>query len=377
MKEKRYQKGAVKMIYGYFKTTNQERRIQMSLETGCESCLVTKQIWRVLLSYDTLICEDIFQLIQFTEEIPGLLLKFYHQKIDFRCLNQPWLSVKQTTPIYLINDVITGVNRLKRYKPRKKRQYRLIRESQVKHTHLQPNFHYEFALERLTPHHNPYAILPPILAENEITICLDESGSLGFDQSRYFVLGGFITNRLHTAMQRYSKLEVKEKHNQRHGRKQELKSTHMNKNVRTRFIETLLQDNVLTPICIIVDKADQNFNVGKKREYYNFLVKNIIQKLCEYRLIEPHSHIDLRIDEQSLPLESVNSLVEYLNAELRYDEKEHCQIQQIMVEYLDSAKNVDIRIADLIVGVVRANVEKEQRQVKSVRLNQRLILYYL
>ncbi|MGL5915963.1 MAG: hypothetical protein ACRCZG_06850, partial [Culicoidibacterales bacterium] len=91
----------------------------------------------------------------------------------------------------------------------------------------------------------------------------------------------------------------------------------------------------------------------------------------------PHAHINLRIDQQSLPIESVNSLVEYLNAELRYDEKERCNIQQISVEYLDSAKHIDIRIADLIVGVVRVNAEHEQREIHSPRLNHRLIHFYL
>ncbi|MGL4952295.1 MAG: DUF3800 domain-containing protein [Culicoidibacterales bacterium] len=365
------------MIYGYFQSKHQHKRLTMSLENNCDACLLTTQIWRILQAGDTVVCEDIFQLIHQIEEIPSLLLQFYHQKIDFFCLNQSWLTVKQTTPIYLINDIITGVNRLNHYRPQKKRQYRLVRKSIVKHTQVHANFHYQFILERLTPTYNRYAMMAPVLAENEITICLDESGSLGIDQNRFFVLGGFITNRLHRIINRYSKLEEQEKFTKRHKRQQELKSTHLAKNVRYRFIETLLRDDLITPVCLLVDKADPKFNVAKKREYYNFLVKTLIQKICECQMIEPHAHINLRIDQQSLPIESVNSLVEYLNAELRYDEKERCNIQQISVEYLDSAKHIDIRIADLIVGVVRVNAEHEQREIHSPRLNHRLIHFYL
>ncbi|MGL5383116.1 MAG: DUF3800 domain-containing protein [Culicoidibacterales bacterium] len=365
------------MIYGYFQSKNDQQRLVMSLENNCDACLVTTQIWRILQSGDTLICEDVFQLIRQTEEIPALLLKCYHEQIELHCLNEPWLTIKQTTPVYLVNDIVTGMNRLNRFKRQKKRQYRLVRQSVVKRTRIKNNFHYQFLLERLTPKHNQYAIMPPVLAENEITICLDESGSLGIDLNQYFVLGGFVTNRLHRVISRYSKLEEQEKHVKRHNRHQELKSTHLSKNLRYRFIETMLQDDLVTPICLVVDKLDPEFHVGKKREYYNFLVKTIIQKACECLLIEPHAHINLRIDQQSLPLESVNSLVEYLNAELRYDEKEHCHVESITVDYLDSAKHVDIRFADLIVGIVRVNVEHEQREIHSPRLNHRLISYYL
>lgn len=365
------------MIYGYFRTHTQQQALALSFESNCDVCLITSQFWRLLQADDVLVIEDIFQLIKNPEELPNLLLAFYHQRIEFRCLNQPWLNLKQTTPVYLINDVITGINRLQRYRPNTRKHFHIDRSSQVKKTHVKPNFHYYFELERLNPNHNHYAVLPPILAEATLTICLDESGSLGFDQNRYFVLGGVVTYRLHTAIQRYAKLEEREKVHNRHGRNQELKSTHLSKHTREKFMDTLLADELLTPICVVVDKQNPEFQLGKKREYYNFLVKTLIQKACTYRLVPPHAHINLRIDQQSLPIESVNSLVEYLNSELRYDEKEQCSIDEITVDYLDSAKHADIRIADFIVGVVRANIEHEHREIKNSRLNQRLIRYYL
>ncbi|MGL5296149.1 MAG: DUF3800 domain-containing protein [Culicoidibacterales bacterium] len=363
------------MIYGYFRISTKKKRYLYSLELGCDACIITRDIWRVLQNGDTLIVDDIFELIHQIEELPSLLLRFYHRKIELRSIRQPWLSMKQTTPVYLINDVITGMNRLQRYQPTKQIHYKLQRINQAKYTHVSRNFRYYFRLNRLHKAHNPYGIVPPILAESELTVCLDESGSLGFDQNRYFVLGGFVTNRLHTAIHRYSQLETKQKRLRHH--KRELKSIHLDKKTREQFMTKLLSDEMITPVCIIVDKESPTFQVGKKREYYNFLVKTLLQKLCECRLILPHAMVNIRIDQQSFPLGSTNSLVEYVNAELRYDEKEHCAFQEISVEYLDSQKQTEIRIADFIVGVVRSNIEHDSRSISHQRLNQRLLKYYV
>ena len=134
----------------------------------------------------------------------------------------------------------------------------------------------------------------------------------------------------------------------------ELKGSALTGKLKQKFVQFFTETpNIFELFIIKVDNklVDDNFYKNTARAF-NYLLKIAFQYYIHNDFIPANSYINLEIDERNQSTESKSSLEDYLDTQLRLDEK---LIEDVKVKYFDSANNNLIQIADVF-----ANLEYSQ-----------------
>lgn len=179
-------------------------------------------------------------------------------------------------------------------------------------------------------------------------IILDESGAMHLKKERYFIIGGFITKELHTVTSTHKKIEkiIKIRKNIDINKKVEFKSSKINSNQQLLFLKSLYSLSNVIPIVILVDKENLSKFKASENLAYNFFVKTLIKYLfnCNISILNTNS-IELRVDNRSTSVKSLNDLETFLQWEFNNQDLDVC------VKYLDSKDNRDIQMADYVANL--------------------------
>ena len=181
-------------------------------------------------------------------------------------------------------------------------------------------------------------------------IVIDESGAMHQKENDYFVIAGFITKQIYSIKSRHKKVEkeMREKYSYLN-RYSELKGLFLNSKQKIEILSTLLESPTLIPIAIIVDKKHMikrnNHNENIKYNYFLQLLLHYL--LVNYANLFLYEKIELILDNRNVSVGSLNSLQDYLNAELGlvFD-------KQFKVYYKNSKDHREVQVADLIANTL-------------------------
>lgn len=214
-----------------------------------------------------------------------------------------------------------------------------------------------------------------------ISMYIDESGSIhptSQKLNRYFVVGIVIPKdskklkRVYKTFIRKNidtlkKLDTEGKMFNQEGKFIELKGYSMDKPMKLNFINFFCQNDLLEVRYIILDNnlLDERFIKNKARTF-NYLLKIFLINSIKRKYIQD-KEIFLQIDERNVKTDSKYSLEDYLNQELLLNDN---LIDNVQVQYFDSAQNCFIQIADVFSNLMYSNLitkgsyQKELQQLK-------------
>lgn len=204
------------------------------------------------------------------------------------------------------------------------------------------------------------------MKDDNVYIILDESGEFTKATEKYFIIGGYITNkifqirsvhrRIEKEVKLAKKIPLKEKH--------ELKSSNLNYKQQAKFINALLDIPDVYPVAIIVNKEtlskidEQNY---KSSVSFNYFTSQLLKYLlkCEIAILNSTQNIHLRIDNRNVSTKLKHQLATYLrnHSELKpYNKK-------FIVKYFDSSKFNEIQMADIIANKFYKEYNKPKEKV--------------
>ncbi|MBR1413528.1 MAG: DUF3800 domain-containing protein [Bacilli bacterium] len=180
-------------------------------------------------------------------------------------------------------------------------------------------------------------------------IVLDESGAMHLKQERYFIIAGFMTKELHKVTSSHKRIEaiVKERKNIPIKQKVELKSSKININQQSLFLNELYNINGVIPIAIVVDKYNLKEFQATENMAYNFFVKNLLKYLfkCNIDILNTNE-IEFRVDNRNTSVKALKDLETFLQWEFELMEL------NVKVKYLDSKDNRDVQMADYVANMM-------------------------
>ncbi len=209
----------------------------------------------------------------------------------------------------------------------------------------------------------------------KLYLVLDESGNLHKNNSiRFFVIGGYITNDCHKARSVFKKELFKYKKKRNIDKNQELKGSMVSDNNKISILSSvhgkiINSDNVFIPIFIVIDKKKLVKPIEEVNILYNYFIKLIIKRLKVLKVLTSDDVLDLKLDNKTIKVGSLNTLEEYLKGEFFFK-----NINIDKVSYLDSKKKEEIQLADFICNhywrfFERKNfVEKFKYNCKKIRV---------
>ena len=181
-------------------------------------------------------------------------------------------------------------------------------------------------------------------------IVIDESGAMHQKENDYFVIAGFITKQIYSIKSRHKKVEkeMREKYSYLN-RYDELKGSRIKTRHKIEILNKTLSTPTTIPLAIVIDKKH---TVKRKKHNKNIKYNYFLQILLKYILINYLSlvnteRIELLLDNRNVSVGSLNSLEDYLNAELGLEFD-----KEFKVHYRNSKEHREVQIADLISNVI-------------------------
>ncbi|CAK7065044.1 MULTISPECIES: DUF3800 domain-containing protein [Fusobacterium] len=183
----------------------------------------------------------------------------------------------------------------------------------------------------------------------KLYLVLDESGNLHKNNSvRFFVIGGYITNDSLKARAVFKKELIKYKKKYNIDKDEELKGSMVNDNNKISMLSLVYEKiinsgNIFIPVFIVIDKKNLIKPIEEVNILYNYFIKLIIKRLKALKILTSNDVLDLKLDNKTIKVGSLNTLEEYLIGEFFFE-----NINIGKVSYLDSKKKEEIQLADFI-----------------------------
>ncbi len=182
--------------------------------------------------------------------------------------------------------------------------------------------------------------------KNKTYIVIDESGAIHQKNNNFFVIAGYITQRIYSVKSCHKKLEkhIKDKY-PKTNKYEELKACYLKPTQKAEFLNELFKIPTTIPIGIIVDKKHLiKRNKHDENIKYNYFLGLLLNFLLEnHQELFPHDDITLILDNRNVKVGSLNSLEDYLNTTLGLTKEKNFK-----VFYYDSKGHRTVQMADLI-----------------------------
>ena len=196
---------------------------------------------------------------------------------------------------------------------------------------------------------------------------MDESGSVhpvSKRLNRFFVIGVVMPKneerlkRVYKVFVRrnFERLRVLDKQNrmfQKNGKFMELKGSCFDRNMKLQFLEFFCQNDLLRVGYIVLDndKLQKKF-ISNKARTFNYLLKLFFLNAVKRKYIWDRQ-LFLQIDERNVRTDSKFYLEDYLNQEMVLNMD---LLENVRVQYFDSAQNKLIQIADVFSNILYSNM---------------------
>ena len=192
----------------------------------------------------------------------------------------------------------------------------------------------------------------------ELYLVLDESGNLHKNSdTRYFVIGGYLTNNTIKARNVFKKELKKYKQKNNIALSRELKGSSVNNLNKTIMLSSvykkMISNNIFIPVLIVIDKNNLKKQIEEVNILYNYFIKILLTRLINIGLINTTDILNVKLDNKTVKVGSINTLEEYLKGEFFFD-----GININKVSYLDSSKKEEIQLADFICNHYWRHFEK-------------------
>lgn len=200
-----------------------------------------------------------------------------------------------------------------------------------------------------------------------MNIYMDESGSVHpvlRALNRFFIIGIVLPQndkslrRVYKIFIRknFTKLKKLDKENKmfdKNGKFMELKGSCFNREMKLEFMQFFCQENLFKIAYIMLDnnKLQTKF-ISNKARTFNYLLKLFFTNAVQKGYIK-NKQLFLQIDERNVRTDSKFSLEDYLNQEMVLNLG---LIENIKVQYFDSARNQCIQIADVFSNIMYSNM---------------------
>lgn len=200
-----------------------------------------------------------------------------------------------------------------------------------------------------------------------MNIYMDESGSVhpvARTLNRFFIIGMVMPEnekRLRKVYKifirkNFEKLKKLDKENRmfdKNGKFSELKGSCFDREMKLEFMRFFCQENLLKVGYIILDnnKLQTKF-ISNKARTFNYLLKLFFTNAAQKGYIKD-KRLFLQIDERNVRTDSRFSLEDYLNQEMVLN---FGCIENVKVQYFDSAQNQIIQIADVFSNIMYSNM---------------------
>lgn len=183
---------------------------------------------------------------------------------------------------------------------------------------------------------------------SKIFLVLDESGNLHKNSSvRYFIIGGYLTENTLKARSVFKKEIGAYKKKNNINSKTEVKGslvTDLNKiKILSNVYNKMKKNNFFIPIFIVIDKKNLEKPIEEVNILYNYFIKILLKTLEKKSWIKNFDSLDIKLDNKTIKVGSVNTLEEYLKGEFFFT-----NLKIDKVSYLDSSKKEEIQLADFI-----------------------------
>lgn len=204
------------------------------------------------------------------------------------------------------------------------------------------------------------------MKDDKVYIILDESGEFTKKHEQYFVIGGYVTNKIYQVRSTHRNIEKEIKISKKIPLKNrhELKASNLNFKQQARFINALLDIPDVFPVAIVINKKQllkMNKQKYKNSVSFNYLVGQLLKYLfnCKIPILDNTKEIHFRIDNRNIATELKYELTAYLrnNEELKpYNKK-------FTVKYLDSLRFNEVQMADMVANMYYKKYNKPNERV--------------
>lgn len=184
----------------------------------------------------------------------------------------------------------------------------------------------------------------------EVMIFLDESGHIHRNcQDRYFAIGGYCCPKENSqkikALYKRRNKKIKEKYGL--SLKEELKARNMTVEQKIELFDSVQHAVGFCGIGIVFDKNGMYRKITKENIFFNYGVRTLLDDVV-FPLVDMTEKTVFHVvcDNRSIKVGDIKDLEKYLNTEFIM---ENCSFT---VEYLNSANDYRVQLADLIVNTV-------------------------
>lgn len=184
----------------------------------------------------------------------------------------------------------------------------------------------------------------------KIYVYLDESGNIHQNSpTPLFAIGGyFVIDEAHhkdKIIQRYKKINKKQKKKRQLPLDQELKSRMMHDDEKIALLSRIQKIDGFYGCAILFDKSHMMKKIDRCNIFFNYGVKLLFHD-CILPLLPPHQSYEfiLSIDNRNVSVGDLKDLEKFLNTEFCY-----CDYS-FQITYYDSRYHYGIQLADLIVN---------------------------
>lgn len=199
-----------------------------------------------------------------------------------------------------------------------------------------------------------------------IYFCIDESGSFNNWQERYYIISGIIIDNPQKLVKIHQ--EIKREICQKKKCRKEIKSTNINDEQQSEFINEMTKRNYQI-VSLVIDKlaleSKTNFDITEFF-IYNYALKELIKHALELGYLSNIDKLICLVDKREMKPVIQNELEGYLNLEYFH------QFKIIKVYYKDSATNPEIQMADYISNAVYGYLHQSNEVYEMIKNKKRI-----
>lgn len=197
-----------------------------------------------------------------------------------------------------------------------------------------------------------------------MNLYIDESGSINLNNHKNFIISVIIPTDTETLKKVYKRFvsknlerlrELDKNHNKmfrEDGSFLELKGSCFDRDMKIDFLDYFCRNNLFKVRYIVLDNDNlENRFTENKARTFNYLMKIFLTNTIHKKIIND-KNLYLHIDERNIKTDSKFSLEDYLNQELLLESN---IIDNVIVQYYDSAQSKLIQIADVFANIKYSN----------------------
>ena len=211
-----------------------------------------------------------------------------------------------------------------------------------------------------------------------MNLYMDESGSVhpGSNRlNRFFIIGIILPENEKSLRRAYkifirknfTKLKKLDQDNRmfdKNGKFRELKGSCLNREMKVDFMHFFCQKNAFKVGYIVLDNNQlQEKFIANKARTFNYLLKLFLTSVVQKGYLKS-DQLFLQIDERNVRTDSRFSLEDYLNQEMVLNLG---MIENVKVQYFDSARNQMIQVADVFSNILYSNMVTKGKYNREIR----------